>query len=108
MRQFLAFFMANFPKKLDEGSSGTADGKPHSSSPNANSPNNNSSPLTSQQYKAMNEFISTFEGYMSWQGSEVRRQVNPLSKPVLTSCYSDGDAYLWLLKPTGLNRGRGI
>jgi len=31
-----------------------------------------------------------------------------LSKPINNSTYYSENSYLWLLKPTGLNRGRGI
>ncbi len=45
---------------------------------------------------------------MAWQNSDIKKKVNQLSKPINNSCYYNQNSYLWLLKPTGLNRGRGI
>lgn len=88
VRQFLSFFMQNQPKKTPEKEEA---GHHPTANPNKG---------------VVSDFLKEFVPYMAWQGSEVRRQVNPLSKPTLSSCY--GDSYIWLLKPTGLNRGRGI
>jgi hypothetical protein len=48
------------------------------------------------------------QGYMSWQNPDIKKKVNLLSKPLNNSTYYCENSYLWLLKPTGLNRGRGI
>jgi hypothetical protein len=48
---------------------------------------------------------------MSWQNSDIKKKVNILSRPVNNATYYSNDpepGYVWLLKPTGLNRGRGI
>ncbi len=45
---------------------------------------------------------------MAWQNSDIKKKVNILSRPVNNTCYYNQNSYLWLLKPTGLNRGRGI
>lgn len=45
---------------------------------------------------------------MTWQNSDVKKKVNILSRPVNCNTYYSENSYLWLLKPTGLNRGRGI
>ena len=39
---------------------------------------------------------------------KVSQKSNPYSKPKMHPSCTNGDTYLWLLKPTGLNRGRGI
>jgi hypothetical protein len=79
MKQFLSFFQKNDPRK--------------------NLPKKNVLPLN---------FVSKFTGYMAWQNSDIKKKVNILSKPVNNSTYYSENSYLWLLKPTGLNRGRGI
>ena len=33
---------------------------------------------------------------------------SPYTRPKMKSIYTNGSSYLWLLKPTGFNRGRGI
>lgn len=45
---------------------------------------------------------------MAWQNPDIKKKVNILSKPVNNATYYSENSYLWLLKPTGLNRGRGI
>ena len=45
---------------------------------------------------------------MAWQNSEVKKKVNAFSKPLNHPSYFAPNSYLWFLKPTGLNRGRGI
>lgn len=94
MKQFLYFFLRN-QKKSKEGNV----------SPVGNGP---TQPNQTQHFKMVTSFIDEFFGYMTWQNSDIRRKCNPLSKPVLYPCYTKEDSYIWLLKPTGLNRGRGI
>lgn len=53
-------------------------------------------------------FVNKFNPYMAWQNSDIKKKINQLSKPINNSCYYNQNSYLWLLKPTGLNRGRGI
>ena len=53
-------------------------------------------------------FVNKFSPYMGWQNSDIKKKVNILSRPVNSSTYYSENSYLWLLKPTGLNRGRGI
>jgi len=48
------------------------------------------------------------QSYMTWENSEIKKKVNFLSKPINNKVYYSTNSYLWLLKPTGLNRGRGI
>ena len=48
---------------------------------------------------------------MAWQNSDIKKKVNILSRPVNNATYYSGGenpSYIWLLKPIGLNRGRGI
>jgi len=45
---------------------------------------------------------------MAWQNSDIKKKINLLSKPINNNTYYSENSYLWLLKPTGLNRGRGI
>jgi hypothetical protein len=45
---------------------------------------------------------------MAWQNSDIKKKVNILSRPINNATYYNPNSYLWLLKPTGLNRGRGI
>lgn len=61
-----------------------------------------------KSFNQVNGFISKFQPFMSWQNSDIIKKVNILSRPVNNSCYYSENSYLWLLKPTGLNRGRGI
>lgn len=61
-----------------------------------------------KSFNQVNGFISKFQPFMSWQNSDIKKKVNILSRPVNNSCYYSENSYLWLLKPTGLNRGRGI
>ena len=56
-------------------------------------------------------FVNRFQPFMAWQNSDIKKKVNILSRPVnQTTYYSGGEdpAYIWIFKPTGLNRGRGI
>jgi len=53
-------------------------------------------------------FLAKFQPYMAWQNADIKKKVNILSKPVNNLTYYSENSYLWLLKPTGLNRGRGI
>lgn len=53
-------------------------------------------------------FVNKFVPYMAWQNSDIKKKTNILSRPVNNSSYYTESSYLWLLKPTGLNRGRGI
>lgn len=86
MKQFLGFFTKNDPRKQ------------------------NSSPKRSGTLSY--NFVNKFNAYMSWQNSDIKKKVNILSRPVNSSTYYsnniDTPSYIWLLKPTGLNRGRGI
>ena len=52
--------------------------------------------------------INKMQNYMAWQNSDIKKKVNILSKPTNSSTYYSENSYLWFLKPTGLNRGRGI
>ena len=45
---------------------------------------------------------------MAWQNSEVKKKVHNSSRPASDSSYYSDSSYLWFLKATGLNRGRGI
>ena len=58
-------------------------------------------------YQRINSFIDKLRPYFN-PHPELRKKLNPLSRPDMKSEYINGDSYLWLLKPTGLNRGRGI
>ncbi len=80
MKQFLSFFLKNDPRKN----------------------------LSKKNYNSSYNFVNKFQGYMAWQNSDIKKKVNILSKPVNNSSYYSENSYLWLLKPTGLNRGRGI
>jgi hypothetical protein len=85
LKQFLTFFHRHDPRK----NIGTARKNP-------------SPPFT---------FINKFQSYISWQNSDIKKKVNTLSQPINFSTYYSNDpepTYIWLLKPTGLNRGRGI
>ena len=82
VKQFLSFFSRHDPRK--------ANGSIRRS-------NNNGA-----------NFINKFQSYMAWQNSDIKKKVNILSRPVNNACYYSDNSYLWLLKPTGLNRGRGI
>ncbi len=56
-------------------------------------------------------FTTKFQPYMAWQNSDIKKKVNILSRPVNCPTYYSQEpepGYVWLLKPTGLNRGRGI
>ena len=79
MKQFLQFFQKNDPRKNIQKKSNFPYG-----------------------------FLSKFHPYMAWQNSDIKKKVNILSKPVKNATYYSENSYLWLLKPTGLNRGRGI
>jgi hypothetical protein len=86
MKQFLAFFTKNDPRK-------------------------NLNPAKKNGFITYN-FVNNFQSYMAWQNSDIKKKVNILSRPVNSSTYYSGgedpNSYIWLLKPTGLNRGRGI
>ena len=45
---------------------------------------------------------------MARQNPDIRKKVSNFSRPFSSPCYYSSENYLWLLKPTGLNRGRGI
>jgi hypothetical protein len=79
MKQFLAFFQKNDPRRTGS--------------------KKNNLPWS---------FVCKFQAYMGWQNSEIKKKINMLSKPINNNTYYSEDSYLWLLKPTGLNRGRGI
>ena len=89
MKQFLSFFNRNDPRK------------------------NNASPTRRNNF-ANFPFVNKFQPYMAWQNSDIKKKVNILSRPVNNSTYyspvEDGGepSYIWIFKPTGLNRGRGI
>ena len=80
LKQFLGFFMKKDPRKLKK--------------PNGN-------------YLTYN-FVNKFSGFMGWQNSDIKKKVNILSRPINNQTYYNENSYIWLLKPTGLNRGRGI
>lgn len=85
MKQFLSFFLKNDPRKN----------------------------LVSSRKNGFTtyNFINKFQPYMAWQNSDIKKKVNILSRPVNNATYYSSDpepGYVWLLKPTGLNRGRGI
>lgn len=82
LKQFLSFFSKHDPRKAN--------------------PNNRKSVYNG------NNFVNKFQPYMAWQNSDIKKRVNILSRPVNNNCYYGENSYLWLLKPTGLNRGRGI
>jgi hypothetical protein len=86
MKQFLSFYARNDPRK-------------------------NIVPVRKSTVNAFN-FVGRFQPYMAWQNSDIKKKVNILSRPVNNCTYYSDDAtspsYIWLLKPTGLNRGRGI
>ena len=48
------------------------------------------------------------QNYMSCQNPDIKKKVNLLSRPINNATYYSENSYMWLLKPTGLNRGRGI
>jgi hypothetical protein len=79
MKQFLSFFQKNDPRK--------------------NNPKKGILPFN---------FVNKFQHYMGWQNSDIKKKINLLSKPINNNTYYSENSYLWLLKPTGLNRGRGI
>lgn len=79
MKQFLQFFQKNDPRKNNQKKANFPFG-----------------------------FLAKFHPYMAWQNSDIKKKVNILSKPVNNATYYSENSYLWLLKPTGLNRGRGI
>jgi hypothetical protein len=86
LKQFLSFYTRNDPRK-------------------------NIAPTKKSTVNAYN-FVSRFQPYMAWQNSDIKKKVNILSRPVNNATYYSDDpsspSYIWLLKPTGLNRGRGI
>lgn len=56
-------------------------------------------------------FVSKFQPFMAWQNSDIKKKVNVLSQPINSPTYYSGaedSSYIWIFKPTGLNRGRGI
>jgi hypothetical protein len=58
--------------------------------------------------KASVEFKRKVRNMISGVSTD-RKQSNIIySKPKFHKSFSDGNSYMWLLKPTGLNRGRGI
>jgi len=83
IKQFLSFFAKQDPRK-------------------------NSTSPSKKAYTNTNTFVNKFQPYMAWQNSDIKKKVNILSRPVNNNCYYSDNSYLWLLKPTGLNRGRGI
>lgn len=89
LKQFLYFFLKHQPRKGETAPTTGGGAGAHS-------------------YKQVCAFVEEFLGYMGWQNSEIKRKSNPLSKPLMYPCYTKQDSYIWLLKPTGLNRGRGI
>lgn len=52
--------------------------------------------------------VNRLHAHMAWQSSDIKKKVNVLSRPLARPTYYSPNSYLWLLKPTGLNRGRGI
>ncbi len=87
MKQFLSFYLKNDPRKNLLSSSMRRNGSTTFS------------------------FVNKFQSYMAWQNSDIKKKVNILSRPVNNATYYSNDpepGYIWLLKPTGLNRGRGI
>lgn len=77
---------------------------------NKNDPRKNLISSRKNGYTTFN-FVNKFQSYMAWQNSDIKKKVNILSRPVNNSTYYSGQpepGYVWLLKPTGLNRGRGI
>lgn len=83
VKQFLSFFTKHDPRKIIN----TPGKKPQTNT---------------------NTFINKFQPYMAWQNSDIKKKVNILSRPVNNPCYYSENSYIWILKPTGLNRGRGI
>jgi len=73
-----------------------------------NDPRKNNGNQSKKPFNNTNTFINKFQPYMAWQNSDIKKKVNILSRPVNSNCYYGESSYLWLLKPTGLNRGRGI
>ena len=45
---------------------------------------------------------------MARQNPDIRKKLSNYCRPFSSPCYYSSDNYIWLLKPTGLNRGRGI
>lgn len=45
---------------------------------------------------------------MARQNPDIKKKVTNYCRPFGSDCYFTPNHYLWLLKPTGLNRGRGI
>jgi hypothetical protein len=54
------------------------------------------------------DFIKSIKHIHNMQNLTYEKKEHPNSKPSIKSIYTNGDTYLWLLKPTDLNRGRGI
>lgn len=54
------------------------------------------------------DFLKAIKPIHNVQNLTYEKKEHPNSKAVMKDIYTDGDTYLWLLKPTGLNRGRGI
>ena len=45
---------------------------------------------------------------MARQNPDIRKKGTTYCRTISSPSYYSSDNYLWLLKPTGLNRGRGI
>lgn len=59
--------------------------------------------------KAINDFKKRLKPIMNFINSDkVNQKSNIYSKPKMHPSFINSENYLWLLKPTGLNRGRGI
>ena len=76
---FLKFYLAHIPKSLES------------------------------MKKPISELRRKFRNFVNIPNPHEKKiNVSPFLKPKMKSIYVNGDNYLWLLKPTGFNRGRGI
>ena len=59
--------------------------------------------------KPINEVRRKFRNFLSLPNPfDKKTNLPTYSKPKMHKSFLDGTNYLWLLKPTGFNRGRGI
>lgn len=61
-----------------------------------------------EDHKAFMEFVKSIKHIHNMQNLTYEKKEHPNSKPTMKPIYTNGEGYLWLLKPTDLNRGRGI
>lgn len=76
-----------------------------------NSPKRNQIPKgkrKEEDHKSFMDFVKGIKHIHNMQNLTYEKKEHPNSKPAIKPIYLDGETYLWLLKPTDLNRGRGI